>query len=217
MEGDAHPNRKLVGQRTLNHAASDPPLDGEAVVEHIGHVQGEAVVGRTYLVPCFEYGGLTWPVLLPAHDDPVYFPTLPRHCHVDLRFTTAEQVRRLVDHRGNDWTTERLHEVAPHWILSEKHGHMAGLRPLQCLRPMPVFPVRWTNPYGLPQPYDALAELERDHASVPIRKGCRACPHRGIALSGLPVTDGVVVCPGHGLAWRVDTGELVPRVTGGAS
>ena len=37
------------------------------------------------------------------------------------------------------------------------------------------------------------------------------CPHQGIPCNATPIKDGVVVCRGHGLAFNVETGALVPQ------
>ena len=195
----------------------DDPGEGppEAGPERIDDLVGLPAVGRTYLVPCVALRGWRWPVLPPAHDDPVYFPHAPRHYHVDARFSTLEEARALVDHRGHGWTPELLFRVAPHWILRATAADRTELRPRECLRQMPVFPTSHTNPYGHAVPYGELRRLERDFAAVRIRPGCRRCPHRGIPLNGLPEVDGVTTCPAHGLAWNLATGGMVRRVTGG--
>jgi nitrite reductase/ring-hydroxylating ferredoxin subunit len=41
---------------------------------------------------------------------------------------------------------------------------------------------------------------------------CQRCPHRNAPLNGLPVVNGVVRCPAHGLRWSVEDGSLVSGV-----
>ncbi|RYG96455.1 MAG: hypothetical protein EON58_12050, partial [Alphaproteobacteria bacterium] len=37
------------------------------------------------------------------------------------------------------------------------------------------------------------------------------CPHKGISLASVPVIDGCIDCPGHGLRFDAKTGEIVSR------
>jgi nitrite reductase/ring-hydroxylating ferredoxin subunit len=53
------------------------------------------------------------------------------------------------------------------------------------------------------------ARFESKYADASAK--CGTCPHRGFPLGGVPAKRGVVVCPGHGLAWDQATGRNVPR------
>jgi hypothetical protein len=76
----------------------------------------------------------------------------------------------------------------------------------RCQRRMPSFPTHISG-----QPIEFVAGLENAYADVKLK--CSKCPHRGMPLTGLPEKDGVVVCNGHGLAWNVQSGEMVRRLT----
>ena len=177
----------------------------------------EAVVGHTYDVPCihivtdtvfpneFLRVGEFVPVMLPAHEDADYFEFPHVHYHVDFRFVTDEQWDRMKTSAGY------IHACII--TLSLVDGE-PFFQPLPCLRPMPDFPTaseieRENGPDETL--VTALRGLEDHYQHVPMDTGTMVCPHRGVCLKGLPATDGVVVCPAHGLAWHCETGELVPR------
>jgi hypothetical protein len=81
---------------------------------------------------------------------------------------------------------------------------------LLCKRTLPDFPVELKYKDGRERwAFEWQPRLESEYAAI--RAACTRCPHRGFSLAGLPVKDGKVVCPGHGLQWNVKTGALVPR------
>ena len=167
-----------------------PRTDPMTTIESL---TGEPVVGRVYDVPCVR---ATWmpcnvPVFGAKHDDKdIGFPD--EHFHVDWRFAHIS----YMESRGGG------NRFFGHVLSHFNAGNMTVVRrPRKCLRPMPTdYPT--TTPW--------LKELEAAHTHHRLGS-CRVCPHRGLPLSGVPVVDGVIVCPGHGLAWSAATGELVHR------
>lgn len=181
------------------------------MIQRIDQLEGMPTVGEDYLAWCIDcHDGGVLPVLPPAHTDP-FFPDVPRHWHYDVRFMDDVEVRRTVDYRTYGWTIEQIVAASPQYIRHALDTDVPKLCRRTCRRQMPVFPSTFVSPYGKPYAYRQLADLERCFAGVKLKPGCRTCPHRGISLAGLPAVDGVVTCPGHGLAWRVGTGELVSR------
>lgn len=174
-----------------------------------------AIVGKAYSVPCVR-GKFTnlrfdgWvPVIGPVHEDKEYIGLALMHHHIDWRF--------VLEHQWKRQTTFRPADEALGSILYEKditEGPKYLRRP--CLREMPTFPTVLT-PASTPIVF--LPELEKAFADVRL-SACRTCPHRGIPLDAMKANaNGVVVCPGHGLAWDTRSGRLVRRtqsdVTGG--
>lgn len=159
------------------------------------------VPGLFYLVPVvnFIYCGMKgdWPVLGPMHTDVEHFNFPSPHYHVDPRFLTANQVRRLEGYYG-----QTLAAVTGSIPLSRRDATLPkgrpGLKRKRCRSA--------ETPYvhGGRAPVIALRADFPDPA-VPIRKpdGRLLCPHRKVDLSNLvPDDSGVVTCPLHGL--RVD-------------
>ena len=82
----------------------------------------------------------------------------------------------------------------------------------KCQREMPDFPSHvdgWLN--------TGHRHLEAAYRGCRLKPDHPVCPHKGFPLEGLPEKDGVVICPGHGLAFDMNTGELVPRQVPGVT
>ena len=192
------------------------------MIHRIDQVEGLPVIGRTYLVPCVmsKLDDVWRPVIGEPHTDPVYFPAVGRHFHYDVRFCDAWLLADMVDDHDAPGDPEDLRRLlaATAIVFQSSYVRDRAVRPLPCLRRMPVFPTVFYRPAGVTDPNDALPVMERDYADARLRPGCPKCPHRGMPLNGLPVDgQGRVVCPGHGLRFNLRTGRLSPRVTGGAS
>jgi hypothetical protein len=168
------------------------------------------VVGERYRVPCILAPIVAgtpprWlPVLGPEHDDVEIIGFKYHHWHRDYRFMSDRQIRLC---RGDCDVADRefLH-------VTFAAGARVVERIRRCRRPAGVFPIdvplcdeetRISNTW--------LPRLEDAYAGHTL-KDCRVCPHRGIPLNSMPADErGVVVCPGHGLAWDVATGKLARR------
>lgn len=158
------------------------------------------IVGKFYNVPCIQSENGKWfPILGPKHEDADYirFPT--EHYHFDFRFITNSDIIRQFGrsyHPGQFFGS----------VATAARGMAGGCYRMdtiktmrrKCIRQMPEYPI--DRAIWLPQ-------LEAAYADKKMK--CMTCPHRGIPLDGLPVKDGVVTCPVHGLRWNVTTGELV--------
>jgi len=53
-----------------------------------------------------------------------------------------------------------------------------------------------------------IIAFRRAFAAARLKPGM-ICPHKGVCLKSMPVIDGVVRCPAHGLRWNAETGEAV--------
>lgn len=165
----------------------------------------EYVVGETYMVPCVMH---TWgdgayrewtPILEPPHADPD-LRTPERHWHIDWRFVP----QRLITAAGAKDPESSFHLML--YAIPETSNTFVSHRRMRCLRIMPTMPMHMHNLRHIAN------RLEDQYAGITLPPDCRTCPHRGTSLRGLPeVMPGVVVCPGHGLAWNLETGNNVPR------
>jgi len=170
------------------------------MIEFVENLQHTPVVGQVYMVPCVEPMDDSpiidyWPVYSKAHEDKVLLGVDWHHYHVDVRFMSDEQIRYLTESGLEE-------DVFITGIELKEYNKQMFHRPFICKRNMPEFPVKFT---------DATDALESKLPPLKIsRKGnCMRCPHRNTPLNGLPVRDNVVVCPAHGLAWDVRTGDMV--------
>jgi hypothetical protein len=179
----------------------------------------EAVVGQHYTVPCVQVDDITVypneflrpgefvPVMVPPHEDARFFNFPHQHYHIDFRFVSDD----LWDRLRHSPTVHSC--VIAESLLARPDLHWLRLR---CTRTMPEFPAAEALPPNARiGDYDGLVEslctMEAYYLGTCLDPESLICPHRRICLKGLPVENDVVVCPGHGLAWNVKTGALVPR------
>lgn len=163
--------------------------------------------GTAYLVPTLNVR--TWkmsvPILEPEHDDidVIRFPQT--HWHIDWRFTTEA----FLDHYTRVQATKHSRIVPPDQrftgliIVRSHQGEVmtdgtVTTASLTCRRQSPDFPVTWFT-----------SELENRYSQAKAKN--MICPHRGINLRGQPIECGRVTCPGHGLQFDIESGELVRR------
>ena len=148
-------------------------------------------VGRLYNVPCigWDFGRFVPVLSAPAHADPD-LGVEALHLHYDLRFLTEAEIAGVV----HLLSTRKLvrsgisRESAAMVVVHRAREVVRADR--VCLREMPAFPS------ALAPWYDRLVKAYVGKKWV---GDCRACPHRGTSLLGLPEVDGVVECPAHGL------------------
>lgn len=175
------------------------------------------IIGKRYKVPCVwaQWGSskFAWlPVLGPKHDDADIIGFEPQHYHIDARFLAprAYDARTERHYRGSlGITGVPIHEPYPN--RTNRHAYnIAGIAP-------PV--LRWRTYWrewpiaefieATLRPRGWMTKLEAAYACARL-KGM-ICPHRGADLSSMPVVDGKVTCPLHGLRWNVETGEIAPH------
>lgn len=177
----------------------------------IDELTAPPVVGRQYLVPTvlYEWGGLTdrWPVMGPKHEDGEYLGFWRPHHHIDARFVTPVQARRMravidVDRfRGAGSPIAAVFAACAALPLQQAEGRA----PL----PEPVYaPMRCARKHhDYPLAYSLSRPRHRDlHAAYTGRRcgknaeGLLVCPHKGFVLNSLQRDEqGRVVCPLHGL------------------
>lgn len=181
-------------------------------IQKIEDITGLPEIGKSYLVRCLllPYGAFheyqTWaPVIGPVHEDADFFAVKDPHYHFDWRFWTKKLSRQLgeIDSSRVAYVEDR--------DMRLKLAYYSEYRRMRCIRQMPT---EWP----------ALSdELKRERSKAVVRivmrklnaayagctLNCMRCPHKGIKLDSMPVVDGVVTCPGHGLRWNVTSGALV--------
>lgn len=175
----------------------------------------EPEVGRFYDVPAIRsvpsatFGGSFWrgsmvPIIGTLHEDAEHINFPEEHWHVDWRFVGGyswhiiqKDVERHIAYyhhigAGDDAILKRP------IVKCSTVGEIERVR-MKCRRDTP----KWSN--ELPW----TRALEDAYAGSSAR--CGVCPHRGMPLAGAPIENGARVCPGHGLAFDVTTGELRRR------
>lgn len=131
------------------------------------------------------------PVMGEQHTDPdIGFPN--EHLHIDWRFLEEKIFRQFarVDDTGLSFPLVRI-------LLSKQVEGSLGKVALQYKRHIP-FEKRFWWP-----------KLEEKYKNSTMKNN--VCPHRGIICKNANAFNGVVVCSGHGLAWSMLDGRMVPR------
>lgn len=174
------------------------------MIPHIEDVKGEPVVGRFYRVRCVMNSGIWFPVLGPWHDDKEIIGFEQEHFHFDMRFATKRNLQHWRTHRSHVLDDEEFCQRSMARVVVLFTDEAVMVR--KCLRAQHDFPMRTLDGNS----NYMQAKLEQGYAGK--RMTCATCPHRGFRLDQLPQKNGVVVCPGHGLAWNMQTGEMVSRL-----
>lgn len=184
-------------------------------VLRVANLGREPVVGLKYLVPCIrDYKSSRETILLAVrgakHSDPeIGFSR--EHYHYDLRFFSDEEIREIAS--SNSALAGEAYSVFIH-ELAEKLMHFVSQNTSarvveavkRCYRKTPVFP-SYDDKGNCHSFVRRLEEIYKEE-----KMKCLTCPHKGFDLRGEPVRDGKVICPGHGLRWRVKGGRLSPRI-----
>jgi len=189
-------------------------------IPNIMEIDGEAEVGRYYLVPTVtqfwrDWKPRPWPVLLPKHEDAA-IGFKDYHWHLDLRFLPAFVFKEKARYSQFEYRTILTDAAAAplmaHW--RERFRQDPNPEPKViwrrrlCKRQMPETAWPYFTPAGEGSRVGFQKKLEKLVEGKSLRPGL-ICPHKGVCLKGQPVRDGVVECPAHGLRWNVETGALV--------
>jgi len=174
-------------------------------MQKVEDLKSEPVVGKYYLVRCvlstdeFPEHLKGWrPVIGEKHEDKEIGVEF-EHYHYDVRFFYEWQ---LGSYYKRDATKEAATLISVY--STKKRQSEIEYRRRRCNRRMPDFPLT----HNAKKSHIAV-KLEEIYKDVELK--CMKCPHRGFDLTQLPVKDGVVICNGHGLAWNVKTGKMIPR------
>lgn len=171
------------------------------------------IVGQHYLVPVLRAYPWhrwvdDWPVFGPLHDDDEFFKFPHRHYHIDVRFVTAVQRKRMAsaafghEMRSVSYAPEFSAFAYP---LNSRQKAVPAHRPplvrLRCSQSDWKFG-GFDNQGRIQAMRDALGDPA---PAIVLADGRKLCPHRKADLSSLtPDEDGIVTCPLHGL--RVQCG-----------
>ncbi len=141
----------------------------------------DVVVGQTYDVPCVYWNQQFWPVLLPAHNDSNdhCLMEIGGHYHIDFRFTH----KRPSDMNGINAILEHVGKP----LIIQMMAHSDFTHSFDVKGESAFFFVnRW---------YRQSSHLKAKN---------RVCAHNGVAL-----VNKCGVCPAHGLAWNLNTEQLI--------
>lgn len=162
------------------------------------------IVGRYYMVPVVEareWAGLSGlvPVFGPRHTDADHFAFPDPHYHVDIRFLTAREYRRISYSNYRSWSPEMVVAGLP--LSNARSGGVAKGRPAlarkRCARPQPEYAA--AREPAIQRFRDAVGIGE----AIVLKDGRKLCPHRRVDISAIPAdADGLTTCPLHGMRVR---------------
>lgn len=165
------------------------------------------VVGRYYMVPVIDYMYLgrrdTWPAIGPRHNDAELIGFPYAHWHVDVRFLTARQVKRMCLRGSVEMVAARY----PLCTIGVELPAKTRLVKRRCRAASWEYNVARKRPWeeAFDEAFGKIAEPIR------LRDGRLLCPHRKVDLSQFPPdADGIVTCPLHGLRVRCHAEESRP-------
>lgn len=169
-------------------------------MEKITDLTNPPIVGHNYLVRCVKSCAANWckgnrtiPVNGSFHCDKEIIGFPEEHIHIDFRFISNKELRRL---NVNDSLFGR--------VVSKKFVEFECWEVRRCNRLMPKFPKQTLGHHLIWMP-----ELEKTFRDKQI--ACGRCPHQGIDLRLINCDRSLYkVCPGHGLKWNKQ-GQLVPQ------
>ena len=175
--------------------------------ETVGRQTGTFEVGKFYRVPTVRglWRGMDadWVVLGPLHEDKEVIGFDEQHYHLHPQFNSdviLNAFRGVPDVFSMPLT--EVKGVKGYGVPDVPLGPVVYRR-RKCMREMPAYP-RYAPPWlSKLESWMATKGKPRIDVKHPI------CPHRGADLSKVPVVDGCVTCPLHGLKWNASTGELV--------
>lgn len=160
------------------------------------------IPGRYYHVPVvrgtFASMDGDWVVSGPEHDDAEVIGFEHRHWHVHPQFLKPRHWHENGLYNGSkvrDWLNTVILSDDCDDTLNTADAVFIGIRRKKCWRKMPEYCAR-------PPWADELTKAMRDKPLGPRR----ICPHRGADLSHVPVRDGCIQCPLHGLTFDAETG-----------
>lgn len=167
------------------------------------------IVNAAYTVPnLMPYAGALIPLLGPQHEDAEIIKFPHEHWHIDWRFVNDGLRGSVLNYLRKKYVfiqrREKYERESELLGLVLTQAHMGTVHPheMMCWREHDT----WTADPSF------MYALESAYAD---KRACKdVCPHRGISLKGAPgdpVLPGLRVCPGHGLAWDIETGRLVRR------
>lgn len=183
------------------------------MVKRLADIDEVPIVGRFYKVPTVfgDWNGWRryWPVMTPLHNDAEIIDFDRDHYHIDPRFV-PDRIWQSVNRSG--WRQNADIQFTGEPLQCGPHSHnpeglpAAVERIIKCRRAM-----AYRDIFFIGTPATWPFRLETAYADQRLKAGL-VCPHRGTCLKSMPVVNGVVQCPAHGLHWNVETGALVKWV-----
>ncbi len=191
-------------------------------IPHVDTLDKPPLVGSRYIVPTVFHPWFgrveAWPVMGPKHTDAEHIGFHQEHYHVDIRFLSEAQVRRI-ERLSHRMTIETIVASAPLATMGPSGKEQPHPDPipkrLTCRRSGHDYPV-----YGARrQPgLRKLAEAYAGRKCGRNAEGALVCPHKGFVLASLePDEQGRVVCPLHGLEIDACSGAVVGKANAAAS
>lgn len=199
------------------------------MIQRVTELTEPPVIGQRYLVPTvlypwapgatkaerarrFDIPARPWPVLGNRHEDREHLGFPWMHYHVDSRFVTEREYKRVSRYGvGHYEGAAVVFEGVPLNYLGAEEDELGNRKPL------PHPPVVWKamtcrRPLHAVTRVPELAAKLTPHYEGKVCKRGKAgfiCPHKNLSLGSMPVVDGVITCPLHGLRIDAESGVVL--------
>ncbi len=177
----------------------------------------ELVIGKYYLVDSvilkktkFGKGVIIPQTLMPIHGPMHNDPEIRfnyEHYHIDWRFVEEKIYKKFmrITSYTMPWQWVLHSDILKRLTITNSNGtfkeYKVAKKVWKCKRQF--------GTYSKPK---WLRELEEKYKDSVMKNFI--CPHKGLLCNNINPVNGVVICRGHGLAWDVNSGRLVPRAAG---
>lgn len=162
----------------------------------IDEIKSPPIVGKFYLVPCVQL-----PDEVRGFNAGEWVPIVGG-LHHDQEIGTDEL------HYHQDWRFSNIEDTSPSEVIGVSYyfGEASFPSPDTEIKYFRKKCRRESDTRFRDYAWEITDQLEQLLENAKMDK--LTCPHRGANLASVPIKDGCVVCPLHGLKWSVTTGEL---------
>lgn len=172
---------------------------------NIATLDHEPIIGQAYLANAIKHQDLWHPIIGNLHTDPEFTgqqAATIKHYHVDMRLLD-DKLWKFWGMNDNKFLNSPYGFFPAVGILNESLTEKDE-RPFVCQRSFPDYRKVHLHTNGM---QDVESKF-KDHI---IKLDKPICPHHGAPLGNVPIRDGVLTCPLHGLNWCSKTGKLLPK------
>lgn len=165
----------------------------------ISELKSPPRVGKVYIVPCVKRisDNLKIPILIPGHYAEDRYNSF--HYHIDTRFAKRQVKAAFVDmYYLSVGANDCFYPIDTPMICIRKQKY-------------PNLSPKLVNIFTSLQ--DDINQFQnglcKKYQKAHLDLSCKKCPHQGTDLDSIPIIDGKIKCPSHGLTFDAQTGKVL--------